>query len=29
VLSSAKTISHENIRLRAEVEKFLATVRAA
>jgi methyl-accepting chemotaxis protein len=29
VLSSAKTISLESIRLRAEVEKFLATVRAA
>jgi methyl-accepting chemotaxis protein len=29
VLSSAKTISAESVRLRAEVEKFLATVRAA
>jgi methyl-accepting chemotaxis protein len=29
VLSSAKTISVESVRLRAEVEKFLATVRAA
>ncbi|MGH6751276.1 MAG: methyl-accepting chemotaxis protein, partial [Bradyrhizobium sp.] len=29
VLSSAKTISLESIRLRAEVGKFLATVRAA
>jgi methyl-accepting chemotaxis protein len=29
VLSSAKTISLESIRLEAEVEKFLAAVRAA
>ena len=29
VLSSAKTISRESIQLKAEIEKFLATVRAA